>query len=77
MDVPVTNCRFIVEGAASADLPLRVLNLFAQQGLAFDRVAVGRKDDRYVLTVEQAVLTWRDRASRIPASARQYCGVFN
>ena len=44
--------RFTVEGAASPDLPLRILNLFAQQDLAYDRVAIARDADRYAISVD-------------------------
>lgn len=40
-------CRFVVEGAASPDLPLRILNLFAQQAIVLDAVEVVREDDRH------------------------------
>ncbi len=43
--------RFLVRGLASPDLPLRVLNLFAQQDLAYDRAEVARDADRYVIRV--------------------------
>lgn len=48
--------RFLVTGAASPDLPLRVLNLFAQQDLAFDHVQVSRAEDAYRIAVEIADL---------------------
>jgi len=41
----VTSCRFVVEGVASPDLPLRILNLFAQQAIVLDTVEVVREDD--------------------------------
>jgi hypothetical protein len=37
--------RFVVEGAASPDLPLRILNLFAQQAIVLDAVEVVRDND--------------------------------
>ena len=43
---------FLVTGAASADLPLRILNLFAQQDLVCDQVTIMRDGDRYRLSVE-------------------------
>jgi hypothetical protein len=42
---------FVVRGAASPDLPLRVLNLFAQQDLAFDSAEVVRVDAGYRISV--------------------------
>lgn len=41
----MTSCRFVVEGVASPDLPLRILNLFAQQAIVLDTVEVVREDD--------------------------------
>lgn len=46
----VSTCRFDVEGLASADLPLRVLNLFAQQGIVVDAVEVRRRGDHHAIT---------------------------
>ena len=43
----MTPCRFLVEGVASPDLPLRILNLFAQQAIVLDTMAVVREDDRH------------------------------
>jgi len=43
----VTPCRFVVEGVASPDLPLRILNLFAQQAIVLDTMEVVREDDRH------------------------------
>ncbi len=40
-------CRFVVEGVASPDLPLRILNLFAQQAIVLDTMEVVRDDDRH------------------------------
>jgi hypothetical protein len=42
---------FVVEGAASPDLPLRILNMFAQQDLAFDCAEVVRGDAGYRISV--------------------------
>lgn len=55
---------FNVTGAASPDLSLRVLNLFAQQDLAYDRVAIARVEDRYTLSIEHHDLP-PDKASII------------
>jgi hypothetical protein len=41
----MARCRFVVEGAASPDLPLRILNLFAQQAIVLDAVEVVRDND--------------------------------
>ncbi len=43
----MTPCRFVVEGVASPDLPLRILNLFAQQAIVLDTMEVVREDDRH------------------------------
>lgn len=40
-------CRFVVEGVASPDLPLRILNLFAQQAIVLDTMEIVREDDRH------------------------------
>ena len=48
---------FSITGAASADLPLRVLNLFARQGLLLDTVRVTRAGDRHAMTVRLGGLT--------------------
>lgn len=57
---------FNITGVASPDLPLRVLNLFAQQDLAFERVTVARVADRYVLSIEHRELQ-PDKADIIAA----------
>jgi hypothetical protein len=56
--------RFEVRGQASPDLPLRLLNLFAQQHLRFDRVTIERRADCYEVQVEQEGLS-ADKASII------------
>jgi hypothetical protein len=53
----VTSHRFTIEGVASADLPLRVLNLFAQQDLPYERVAILRHEGLYVVQIHHAELT--------------------
>ncbi len=47
----MTSCRFVVEGVASPDLPLRILNLFAQQAIVLDTMAVVREDDRHRISL--------------------------
>lgn len=59
-------CAFVITGIASPDLPLRVLNLFAQQDLTFDRVAIDRVADRYTIAVEHHALA-PERAAIIAA----------
>jgi hypothetical protein len=44
--------RLDVRGAASAELPLRVLNLLAQNGVVPERFSVERSGDDYELSVE-------------------------
>lgn len=48
----MTRHHFRITGAASPDLPLRILNLFAQLDLAFERCAIDREGDRYIVAVE-------------------------
>jgi hypothetical protein len=45
------SCRFLVIGLASPDLPLRILNLFAQQAIVLDAVEVVRDDDLHRIRV--------------------------
>lgn len=50
--------RFDVRGSASPDFPLRVLDLFAQRSLRFDRVEITDGGDWYQLIIRQRGLTW-------------------
>ncbi|MFS0773230.1 hypothetical protein [Sphingomonas sp. 1P08PE] len=45
------SCRFLVTGLASPDLPLRILNLFAQQAIVLDAVDIVRLDDIHRIRV--------------------------
>ncbi|WP_260597782.1 hypothetical protein [Sphingomonas endolithica] len=56
--------RFLVRGQASPDLPLRLLNMFAQQDLCFDRVTIDRRAEGYDVQVDQEGLS-ADKASII------------
>lgn len=55
--IPMTVHRFVVEGVASPDLPIRVLNLFAQQDLPFARALIEQDSDRYTLSIDHHGLT--------------------
>ncbi|MEG3086956.1 hypothetical protein [Sphingomonas sp. PB4P5] len=50
--------RFDVRGSASPDFPSRVLDLFAQRSLRFDRVVIIDRGDVYALIIRQRGLTW-------------------
>jgi len=55
-DRPVTH-RFVVWGSASLDMPLRVLNVFAQQTLSITRATIERQNDEYVVEIEHRDLS--------------------
>ena len=44
--------RFVIRGAASLDMPLRVLNLFAQRDLPIVRATIERQHGEYVVAIE-------------------------
>ena len=53
----ISGHRFNVRGSASPDFPLRVLDLFAQRALRFDRVEIKDDGDWYDLDIRQHGLT--------------------
>lgn len=48
--------RFEVTGVASAQLPMRVLGLFAQQDIPADRVTIERVGDQYRIVLTETAL---------------------
>ncbi len=55
--VASTSHRFVARGAASPDLPLKILNLFAQQDLTIDCADIARDGDSFVISIEQRGLS--------------------
>ena len=47
----MSRCRFLIRGAAATDVPLRVLNLFAQQDLRIDHAAIRSDQGSYRISI--------------------------
>lgn len=48
--------RVLVTGAATLDLPLRVLNLLEMQGTVVDRFVAERRGDMYYIRIDASAL---------------------